>query len=364
MSAPSCEVRRPRPAVYPAITQDWLRQDLIFTQSGVRNPGRYCESARLPTIPSTPERRATSNSAMPSRSTCSAKRMYGESTMVSRSVFLRMRSSVESRSRPSSCSRSKAMNVTGCSAAMRRASLSRPTLMRCCNRSNDGRPSVSRTTSSPSITACRARIPALIECASGYREVSSPPRRPVMRTASPSTLTIARIPSYFSSKIHPSRENGFSIEVASIGAGARAGPTAAGALTGTTASPRARARRISRGSPPPSLAISAKLLPVLTETSRSIASNPGTTNESRFLSISQFLVPSLLPPYWRPRSPMWTSANSPEIFVPVSWNFTSPRTLDRSTSSADSLIHSKVPMSQSITVPAPYPEGITPSNSP
>ena len=56
-------------------------------------------------------------------------------------------------SRPSSCSRSNAMNVTGCSAAMRRASLSRPTLMRCCRRSNEGRPSASRTTSSPSTTA-------------------------------------------------------------------------------------------------------------------------------------------------------------------------------------------------------------------
>ena len=46
------------------MTHDWLRQDLIFTQSGVRSPGRYCESARLPTIPSTPDVRATSKSAI------------------------------------------------------------------------------------------------------------------------------------------------------------------------------------------------------------------------------------------------------------------------------------------------------------
>ena len=79
----------------PAMTHDWLRQDLIFTHSGVRTPGRYSESARLATMPSMPDLRATSKSAIPSRSTCSANRMCGKSTMVSRNVFLRMRSSVD-----------------------------------------------------------------------------------------------------------------------------------------------------------------------------------------------------------------------------------------------------------------------------
>src|ERR1700694_5574947 len=68
-----------------------------------------------------------------------------------------------------------------------------------------------------------------------------------MRIASPATLTMARIPSYFSSKIHPSCEKGLSMGVASIGAGAGGGSTPlAGGFGAAADSPRGGAARAPR----------------------------------------------------------------------------------------------------------------------
>src|SRR3954471_3581404 len=46
--------RRPFPGRQPPTTTDWVRKFLTLTHSGPRTPGRYGESSRLATTPSSP----------------------------------------------------------------------------------------------------------------------------------------------------------------------------------------------------------------------------------------------------------------------------------------------------------------------
>src|SRR5688572_32040903 len=106
--------------------------------------------------------------------------------------------------------------------------------------------------------------------------------------------------------------------------------------------------------------MSAKSPLLLTLSGANSATSTSPAQSSRCLIRSQDRSP---PPPEPPQPPPFvrTSTHEPFSLKPFRVNFRSPRLSASSTSSTSGV---QVPRSQSMTIPAPYPDGITPSNSP
>ena len=98
----------PSPGVQPPTTSSCSGRILIFSQAFERRPGSYVERRSFARIPSSPSRLAAAWNAIPSASTCDAKRTRFDSFSTLRSSRLRSSSGTLSSDRPSRYSRSNA----------------------------------------------------------------------------------------------------------------------------------------------------------------------------------------------------------------------------------------------------------------